>query len=133
MSPSKVDFRDSHIFVIRRLYGSAYSYGSVPSIIHSKPRLEVFYVIQIPATERFRVSCEGELKLSVSRGPDFDESIMNTYGQVLELEYSFHIWSLGLVRCAGYAKVEDQQIPPGAVGGRYGSGCFHFSNRSSAS
>lgn len=62
-----------------------------------------------------------------------------TYDPKLDRAGCAHIWSLYASvsispSAAGPEKYPSRlDEPPGAVGGRYGSGCFHFSNKPSVS
>ena len=77
------------------------------------------------------VSYEAELR-AVSRSAGSQR--LYTYGPIWVEGYFFRTSSL-LSISASYSSSSRirAQIPPGAVGGLYGSGCFHFSNKASAS
>lgn len=59
-----------------------------------------------------------------------------TYVLVLALEYCVHIWILCiLAACSKHIVPQGlvNHVPPGAVGGLYGSGCLHLSSNASTS
>ena len=78
-----------------------------------------------------RRSCVNQLQLSLNKGLRFDSRSRIGAGRLRSnFEPEFKLWSARIQTGMPQRIVNS---PPGAVGAWYGSGCFHFSSRSSAS
>ena len=77
------------------------------------------------------VSCEEELgDVSQGRKAMFVMYIRSRIGAGMFLSYFEPARIVSI--CSRY-RIYENIVPPGAVGGLYGSGCFHFSSNASAS